>query len=71
MIRQALGPEVIAYPVMRGDLVKTIDAHGHAETLLWLRIDFQITEIVDDVLGDEGQLVGLRCRSILEVVLPG
>lgn len=51
------GPEVIAYSVVRGDLVKTVVASGHVETPYRVEIAAQVTGSVADVLVDEGQTV--------------
>ena len=53
--RWIAGPEVVVYPVVRGDLVKTVVASGHVETPFRVNIGSQITGTVQDVLVDEGQ----------------
>jgi len=55
--RWLIGPEVVVYPVVRSDLVKTIVASGHVETPYRVNIGSQITGTVEDVLVDEGQTV--------------
>ncbi len=55
--RWFVGPEVVVYPVVRGDLVKTVVASGHVETPFRVNIGSQITGTVDEVLVDEGQIV--------------
>lgn len=57
LARLLVGPEVVAYPVVRGDLVKTVVASGHVETPFRVNIGSQITGTVEDVLVDEGQTV--------------
>lgn len=52
-----IGPEIVVYPVVRGDLVKTVVASGHVETPFRVNIGSQITGTVQDVLVDEGQTV--------------
>lgn len=55
--RWLVGPEVVVYPVVRGDLVKTVVASGHVETPFRVDIGSQITGTVKDVLVSEGQSV--------------
>ncbi len=55
--RWLVGPEVVVYPVVRGDLVKTVVASGNVETPYRVNIGSQITGTVADVLVDEGQTV--------------
>lgn len=55
--RWLVGPEVVVYPVVRGDLVKTVVASGHVETPFRVNIGSQITGTVQDVLVSEGQSV--------------
>jgi len=55
--RWLIGPEVVVYPVVRGDLVKTVVASGHVETPFRVNIGSQITGTVQDVLVGEGQSV--------------
>jgi HlyD family secretion protein len=55
--RWLIGPEVVVYPVVRGDLVKTVVASGHVETPFRVNIGSQITGTVQDVLVSEGQVV--------------
>lgn len=57
LARWLVGPEVVVYPVVRGDLVKTVVASGHVETPYRVDIGSQITGTVEDVLVDEGQTV--------------
>ncbi|OBQ57828.1 efflux RND transporter periplasmic adaptor subunit [Mesorhizobium erdmanii] len=57
LARWLIGPEVAVYPVMRGDLVRTVVASGHVETPFRVNIGSQITGTVQDVLVDEGQSV--------------
>lgn len=57
LARLLVGPEVVAYPVVRGDLVKTVVASGHVETPFRVNIGSQITGTVEEVLVDEGQTV--------------
>lgn len=57
LARWLLGPEVIVYPVTRGELVKTVVASGHVETAFRVEIGSQITGMVREVLVDEGQAV--------------
>lgn len=57
VMRWFVGPEVVVYPVVRGDLVKTVVASGHVETPFRVNIGSQITGTVDEVLVDEGQIV--------------
>jgi len=52
-----VGPEVAVYPVVRGDLVKTIVASGHVQTPYRVTISSQINGIVRDVLVSEGEVV--------------
>jgi HlyD family secretion protein len=75
LVRWLLGPEVVVYPAMRGDIVRTVVASGHVETPYRVEIASQITGIVEDVLVEEGQsvkrgqpLIGLE-RSELEAAL--
>ncbi len=51
------GPEVVVYPVQRGDLVRSVVASGHVETPYRVEIASQITGTVDEVLVQEGQFV--------------
>jgi HlyD family secretion protein len=55
--RWVIGPEVVVYPVTRGNLVKTVVASGHVETPFRVNIGSQITGTVQDVLVTEGQSV--------------
>lgn len=55
--RWLIGPEVVVYPVVRGDLMKTVVASGHVETPFRVNIGSQITGTVQDVLVSEGQSV--------------
>ena len=55
--RWLIGPEVVVYPVIRGNLVKTVVASGHVETPFRVNIGSQITGTVQDVLVSEGQSV--------------
>lgn len=55
--RWLIGPEVVVYPVVRGDLMKTVVASGHVETPFRVNIGSQITGTVQDVLVTEGQSV--------------
>ncbi|WP_413771461.1 efflux RND transporter periplasmic adaptor subunit [Mesorhizobium sp. PAMC28654] len=57
LARWLVGPEVIVYPVIRGDLVRTVVASGHVETPYRVNIGSQFTGTVEDVLVDEGQTV--------------
>lgn len=57
LMRWLLGPEVVVYPVTRGELVKTVVASGHVETAFRVEIGSQITGMVREVLVDEGQAV--------------
>lgn len=57
LTRWLLGPEVVVYPVTRGELVKTVVASGHVETAFRVEIGSQITGMVREVLVDEGQAV--------------
>lgn len=52
-----VGPAVVVYPVVRGDLVKTVVASGHLESRYRVNIGSQITGTVKDVLVSEGQTV--------------
>lgn len=52
-----VGPAVVVYPVVRGDLVKTVVASGHVESPYRVNIGSQITGTVQDVLVGEGQSV--------------
>ena len=51
------GPEVVTYPVVRGDVVKSVVASGHVETPYRVEIAAQVTGAVADVLVEEGQQV--------------
>ena len=55
--RWAWGPEVVVYPVERGDLVRTVVATGHVETPYRVEVGSQITGTVREVLVEEGQSV--------------
>lgn len=55
--RWLIGPAVVVYPVLRGDLVKTVVASANVETPYRVDIGSQITGTVADVLVDEGQTV--------------
>jgi HlyD family secretion protein len=55
--RWLLGPEVVAYPVVRTDFVRTVVATGHVETPYRVEIGSQITGTVQEVLVEEGQAV--------------
>ncbi|MFA6154782.1 efflux RND transporter periplasmic adaptor subunit [Mesorhizobium sp.] len=57
LARWLVGPEVIVYPVVRGDLARTVVASGHVETPYRVNIGSQFTGTVDEVLVDEGQTV--------------
>lgn len=57
LARWLIGPEVIVYPVVRGDLARTVVASGHVETPYRVNIGSQFTGTVDEVLVDEGQTV--------------
>ncbi len=57
LMRWLLGPEVVVYPVTRGELVKTVVASGHVETAFRVEIGSQITGMVREVLVDQGQSV--------------
>ncbi|WP_246104975.1 efflux RND transporter periplasmic adaptor subunit [Rhodoligotrophos appendicifer] len=57
MMRLTIGPDVVVYPAVRGDLVKTVVASGNVETPYRVDIGSQITGIVKEVLVDEGQTV--------------
>lgn len=57
LARWIVGPEVVVYPVIRADLVKTVVASGHVETPFRVNIGSQITGTVEEVLVDEGQTV--------------
>ncbi|MDI4664936.1 efflux RND transporter periplasmic adaptor subunit [Xanthobacter autotrophicus] len=56
-LRWMEGPEVVVYPVVRGELVRTVVATGHVETPYRVTIGSQITGAVKDVLVEEGQTV--------------
>jgi HlyD family secretion protein len=75
LARWLLGPEVVVYPAVRGDIMRTVVASGHVETPYRVEIASQISGIVEDVLVEEGQtvkrgqpLIGLE-RSELESAL--
>jgi HlyD family secretion protein len=55
--RLVLGPEIVAAPVLRGQLLQTVVASGHIETPFRVEIASQITGTVQDVLVREGQEV--------------
>lgn len=55
--RFLIGPTVVVYPVVRGDLVRTVVASGHVETPFRVNISSQIVATVKDVLVEEGQAV--------------
>jgi HlyD family secretion protein len=55
--RWIAGPEVVVYPVVRGDIVRSVVASGHVETAFRVEIASQITGTVDEVLVEEGQAV--------------
>ncbi|ADH88516.1 efflux transporter, RND family, MFP subunit [Ancylobacter novellus DSM 506] len=55
--RWLVGPEVVVYPVLKGELVRTVVATGHVETPYRVEIGSQITGTVKDVLVEEGQTV--------------
>ena len=57
LARWLIGPAVVVYPVVRGDLVKTVVASGHVESPYRVNIASQITGTVRDVLVSEGQTV--------------
>ncbi|WP_371875827.1 efflux RND transporter periplasmic adaptor subunit [Alsobacter metallidurans] len=57
LTRAMLGPEVVCYPVIRGDLVRTVVASGHVETPFRVEVGSQITGTVAEVLVNEGQAV--------------
>jgi HlyD family secretion protein len=57
LARWLVGPEVVVYRVIRGDLVRTVVASGHVETPYRVNIGTQFTGTVDEVLVDEGQTV--------------
>jgi HlyD family secretion protein len=56
-LRWTWGPEVVVYPVQRGDLLRTVVATGHVETPYRVEVGSQITGTVRDVVVDEGQVV--------------
>jgi HlyD family secretion protein len=57
LARWAWGPEVVVYPVGRGDLVRTVVATGHVETPYRVEVGSQITGTVGNVLVAEGEAV--------------
>src|SRR3569832_1529957 len=57
LARLLIGPAVVVYPVVRGDLVKTVGASGHVESPYRANFASQITGTVRDVLVSEGQTV--------------
>ncbi|BCM20913.1 efflux RND transporter periplasmic adaptor subunit [Mesorhizobium sp. J8] len=57
LARWLIGPAVVVYPVVHGDLVKTVVASGHVESPYRVNIGSQITGTVQDVLVGEGQSV--------------
>lgn len=57
VLRWLVGPEVVAYPVVRAELVRTVVATGHVETPYRVEIGSQITGTVREVLVEEGQTV--------------
>jgi HlyD family secretion protein len=57
LARWLVGPEVVVYPVIRGDLLRTVVASGHVETPYRVNIGSQVTGTVEDVLVEEGQAV--------------
>ncbi|CDX56148.1 Efflux transporter, RND family, MFP subunit [Mesorhizobium plurifarium] len=57
LARWLIGPAVVVYPVVRGDLVKTVVASGHVESPYRVDIGSQITGTVQEVLVGEGQSV--------------
>lgn len=57
LLRWLVGPEVVLYPVLKAELVRTVVATGHVETPYRVEIGSQITGTVKDVLVEEGQTV--------------
>ncbi|WP_394108394.1 efflux RND transporter periplasmic adaptor subunit [Xanthobacter autotrophicus] len=57
LLRWFAGPEVVVYPVVQAELVRTVVATGHVETPYRVDIGSQITGTVKDVLVEEGQSV--------------
>ncbi|MGY3331255.1 efflux transporter periplasmic adaptor subunit [Mesorhizobium sp. SEMIA 3007] len=57
LARWLVGPEVVVYRVIRGDLTRTVVASGHVETPYRVNIGTQYTGTVAEVLVDEGQIV--------------
>jgi HlyD family secretion protein len=53
----ALGPRVIADPVVRADFVQNVVASGHVEAPFRVNVGSQITGVVADIPVDEGQTV--------------
>jgi HlyD family secretion protein len=53
----ALGPRVIAGPVVRADFVQNVVASGHVEAPFRVNVGSQITGVVADIPVDEGQTV--------------
>jgi HlyD family secretion protein len=53
----ALGPRVVADPVVRADFVQSVVASGHVEAPFRVNIGSQITGVVADIPVDEGQTV--------------
>ena len=76
LLRWFVGPQVVVYPVIRVDLVRTVVASGHVETPFRVEIASQITATVADVLVAEGQsvtqgapLVALETRELEAAVV--
>ncbi|MDI4657984.1 efflux RND transporter periplasmic adaptor subunit [Xanthobacter autotrophicus] len=57
LLRWRAGPEVVVYPVVKAELVRSVVATGHVETPYRVDIGSQITGTVKDVLVEEGQSV--------------
>ncbi|WP_394051108.1 efflux RND transporter periplasmic adaptor subunit [Xanthobacter versatilis] len=57
LLRWRAGPEVVVYPVVKAELVRTVVATGHVETPYRVSIGSQITGTVKEVLVEEGQSV--------------
>lgn len=57
LLRWLVGPEVVVYPVVKAELVRTVVATGHVETPYRVEIGSQITGTVKEVLVEEGQTV--------------
>ncbi|MFC3674469.1 efflux RND transporter periplasmic adaptor subunit [Ferrovibrio xuzhouensis] len=65
-LRWLLGPEVVVYPAVRTDMVRTVVASGHVETPFRVEIGSQITGTVAEVLVDEGQSV-VRGQALIVI----